>query len=350
MSETQSEGQEMAVAETLSQDTPTSVTARHLTANTADGARFRGLLSPEALAFGFLVVLCVVLAIAKPTFATEYNLQNVGRQTSVVLVAAVGLLFVLLTGGIDLSVGGMMAFAGVLAASMAVDLTAANAFIIAVVVAAAVGIVNGILIGYVRLSPIVVTLAMGQVLTGLALLKTVTGPVDPQNTGYSTLATDTIWVLPTIAIAAAASSLLAHVLLARTVLGRYIYSVGGNETAAWLAGIPTAAVKVAAYGLCGAFAGFAGVLASSRIGSGDSSIGSSEMLEAFAAVFLGGVGFGTARGKVVGVVCGALILGVISNGLDLFQLNSAWTYVVSGLVILVAIAVQLLPGRLGRQA
>jgi ribose transport system permease protein len=151
-------------------------------------------------------------------------------------------------------------------------------------------------------------------------------------------------------LAAVACVLVVQVILGSSRLGRYIYSVGGNETAAWLAGIPTTRVKIAAYTICGLFAGAAGVLASSRIGSGDPSLGPPEMLEAFAAIFLGGVGFGTGRGRVVGVVCGALILGVVADGLNLMGLDSSWQYIVSGLVILIAIAFQALAPRLSRRS
>jgi ribose/xylose/arabinose/galactoside ABC-type transport system permease subunit len=314
--------------------------------------RLRALLpSAEFLAFTFLVVICVALWLSRVNFMTEFNVQNVGRQTSVLLVLSGGLLFVLLSGGIDLSVGGLIAFSGVIAASLAASLPPGWAFAVAVGCAALVGLANGVLIGIAGFSPIVVTLAVGQVLSGVALLLTATGPIQPANPAYSDLATAMAGPVPMIAIAAVVCVLIAHGLLSKTALGRHIYAVGGNETAAWLAGIPTARVKIAAYTICGAFAGIAGILASAQIDSGDASIGPSTMLEGFAAVFLGGVGFGTARGKVAGVVCGALILGVISNGLDLFQLNSAYQYIVSGAMIVAAIALQVLPGKIaGRRA
>ncbi len=320
--------------------------------DTGDRAARRGIrvahlsASPEFFAFVFLVVICAVLTFSRSTFLTEYNLQNIGRQTAVLAVLAVGLLYVLLSGGIDLSVGGQVALAGVVAASLAGHMPVGWAFVAAVACATLIGVINGLFVGVAGFSPIIVTLAVGQVLTGVALVFTTSGPIQPSDSHYSDLATANLGALPTIVVAAAASVLVAHAILSRTSLGRYIYSVGGNETAAWLAGIPTALVKISSYTICGAFAGFAGILASSRIGSGDASVGPSQMLEAFAAVFLGGVGFGTARGKVIGVVCGALILGVISNGIDLFQLNSDWQYIVSGAMILLAIAFQVLPARL----
>jgi ribose/xylose/arabinose/galactoside ABC-type transport system permease subunit len=313
----------------------------------ANRSRLRAMVGePEFFAFVFLLALGVFLSFAQSGFLLEFNLQNVGRQTSVLLVLSVGILFVLLVGGIDLSVGGMIAFASVLAAHFAGETSLVGAFAIAVVACMGIGVINGFLIGVAEFSPIVVTLAMGQILTGVALLMTANGPIQPSNENYSKLATSLVGPIPTIFIAAMACVLIAHVILSKARLGRYVYAVGGNETAAWLAGIPTARVKIAAYTICGMFAGFAGVLASSRIGSGDASLGPAEMLMAFAAVFLGGVGFGTGRGNVVGVLLGALILGVIGNGIDLYQLDSDWQYIVSGFLIILAIAFQVLPGKL----
>lgn len=323
-------------------DTPQAV----VPAAAPGGRRLRFANSPEVFAFLFLVLLCVALALSKPVFLTALNLQDIGRQTSVLLVLSVGLLVVLLSGGIDLSVSGMVAFSGVIAALAADHLPLAWAFVLAVLATTVVGAVNGALIGLARFSPIIVTLAVGQVLAGVALLLTLNGPIEPANPQYGSLATASIGPVPTIVLAAVACILVAQVILGSSRLGRYIYSVGGNETAAWLAGIPTTRVKIAAYTICGLFAGAAGVLASSRIGSGDPSLGPPEMLEAFAAIFLGGVGFGTGRGRVAGVVCGALILGVVADGLNLMGLDSSWQYIVSGLVILIAIAFQALAPRL----
>jgi len=301
---------------------------------------------PELWAAVFLVVLCVGMAIASPHFATSANFQTVGRQASILVVLSIGILFVLLVGGIDLSVGGSIAFISCLAAKLSGSTPLLAAFFLAVAAALAVGLLNGLLISLGGLSPIVVTLAVGQVLLGVALLLTVNGPILPTDPNYGELSASSVGPIPTLVIAAAVCALLGHVLLRRLSLGRYIYAVGGNERAAWLAGVPTRAVKVAAYTICGLFAGLAAVLLSSRVGSGDSSLGSTEMLEAYAAAFIGGVGFGTGRGSVIGVAIGAVILGVISNGIDLIGLNTDYQYIVSGALIILAITFQALPERL----
>jgi ribose transport system permease protein len=311
-------------------------------------ATFTGALRgrPEVWAFFFLVVLCVGMALANSHFATSTNFQTVGRQSSILVVLSVGILFVLLVGGIDLSVGGSIAFISCLAANLSGSTELYVAFALAVAAAVGIGLLNGLLISIGGLSPIVVTLAIGQVLVGVALLLTVNGPILPSNPAYGELAASSVAGIPTLVIAALVCAIVGHLLLRRVSLGRYVYAVGGNEHAAWLAGVPTRAVKVAAYAIAGLFAGLAAVLLSSRVGSGDASLGQTEMLEAYAAAFIGGVGFGTGRGSVVGVALGAVILGVISNGIDLIGLNTDYQYIVSGALIVLAITFQALPERL----
>lgn len=312
-------------------------------------ALLAGLRSrPELWAFLFLVVLCAAMTIASPHFLTAENFRTIGRQSSILVVLSIGILFVLLVGGIDLSIGGSIAFTACLAAKFAGTTPLALAFALAVCAALAVGWVNGLLISIGGLSPIVVTLAVGQILFGIALLFTVNGPIFPTDTAYGDLASSEIGSVPTLVLAAAVLAVTGHLLLRRVSLGRYVYAVGGNEQASWLAGVPTRLVKVAAYSIAGLFTGLAAILLSSRVGSGDSGLGSAEMLEAYAAAFIGGVGFGTGRGSVVAVVIGALILGVISNGIDLIGLNTDYQYIVSGALIILAITFQVLPERLGR--
>ncbi|MBS1888127.1 MAG: ABC transporter permease [Actinobacteria bacterium] len=302
---------------------------------------------PESLVFVVLLILAGALSLASSNFATEFNLQNVGRQTSALAVLCVGVLFVLLVGGIDLSIAGVIGLAAVIAARLAASMSPAEAFLIAVLAATAVGVVNGGLVAVCGLSPIVVTLAMGQALLGVALLLSPNGPIIVDNPGYGDLAASKIGPVPTLVVAALVCLVLGHLLLRRFSLGRYIYSVGGNEQAAWLAGVPTRPVKLTAYAIGGTFAGVAGILLSSRTGSGEATLGSTIMLSAYAAAFIGGVGFGTGRGTVVGVALGAVVLGVISNGIDLLGLNGDWQYIVSGGLIIFAIGFQRAAAQLG---
>jgi ribose transport system permease protein len=296
--------------------------------------------SPEVLVLVFLVLLCIAMAIANSNFATENNFQNIGRQSSVLIVLTVGVLFVLLVGGIDLSLAGLIALVTVVSAHLAGSMSPGEAFLIAVLMATAIGIVNGVVIAILGLTPIVVTLAGGQVLLGVALLLAPSGPIQPADPNYLSLAASSAGPVPTIFIAALVCVAVGYVLLKRFSLGRYVYAVGGNETAAWLAGVPAKRVKLTAYALAGMFGGVAGILLSSRVGSGDPTLGSAEMLEAYAAAFIGGVGFGTGRGTVIGAAIGALLLGVIGNGIDLLSLNTDWEYIVSGVLIVGAIGFQ----------
>ncbi len=305
-------------------------------------ARLRS--TPEALTFAFLVILCVAMAIAEPHFATTINLRNVGEQSSVLIILSVGLLFVLLIGGIDLSLAGLIGLSSVVAAKLTGSMALEPALLLTVLGAALVGLVNGFLIGVARLAPIVVTLGSGQVMLGAALLMTTHGPIQPGTDAYSELAATRYDGIPQPVLIAAGCALLAYLLLKRLRFGRYVYAVGGNETAAWLAGVPTTLVKVGSYVLCSLFAGAAGIVLSSRVVSGDAGLGSTEMLSAYAAVFIGGVGFGTGRGNVSGVVFGALTLGVIANGINLLGLDTQYQYVIGGTLIVLAIAFQRLLG------
>jgi len=307
--------------------------------------------SPEILAGAFLLLLCVVMAVVEPLFRTEINLQNLGRQSAVLAVLSIGLLFPLLVGGIDLSLSGAIAFATVVAARL-VDggSSVVVGFLVAVAAVTAVGVVNGLLIGVARLSPIVITLAAGQILLGVSLLMTSQGPIQPQDPAYGDLARWNVGVIPGLVIAALGCALLAWVLLKRLAFGRYVYAVGGNETAAWLAGVPVPAVKVGAYAVSGFFAGVAGILLSSRVGSGDATLGATIMFSAYAAVFIGGVGFGTGRGNVSGVLLGVLILGVIANAIDLKGIDSDWQNIISGVLITLAIIFQVVPARMAGRA
>jgi ribose transport system permease protein len=306
----------------------------------------RRLRSPEFLVIVFLVLMCVVMGITVQYFATEINFQNIGRESAVLIVLSVGVLFVLLVGGIDLSLAGSVALVSVVSAHLAGSMSPGEAFLIAVAMATAIGAFNGVLIAIFDLTPIVVTLAVGQVLLGGALLLTPNGPIQPANLDYLSLSASSAGPVPVIFIAALVCMLVGWILLKRFSLGRYVYAVGGNETAAFLAGVPTKRVKLTAYALAGMFAGVAGILLSSRVGSGDSSLGSAEMLDAYAAAFIGGVGFGTGRGTILGVGVGALLLGVIANGIDLLSLSSDWQYIVSGVLITGAIGFQKGAGKL----
>jgi ribose/xylose/arabinose/galactoside ABC-type transport system permease subunit len=307
--------------------------------------------TPEFLVGAFLLLLCLLMVIIESHFLSEINLQNLGRQSAVLAVLSIGLLFPLLVGGIDLSLSGSIAFATVVAARL-VDggSSVALAFVLAVGAVTAVGVVNGALIGLAGLSPIVVTLAAGQVLLGAALLLTSQGPVQPQDPSYGNLASWSVGPIPGLVIAALGCAVLAWVLLKRLTFGRYVYAVGGSETAAWLAGVPTAWVKVGAYTICGFFAGVAGILLSSRVGSGDATLGATIMFSAYAAVFIGGVGFGTGRGNVSGVVLGVLVLGVIANLIDLKGIDTDWQNIISGGLIVSAIVFQAVLTRTRRAA
>ena len=323
-----------------------------MNAEASRGRRLREVSSsPEFLIGAFLVVLCLFMAIWEPLFSSKINLQNLGKQSSILIIVSVGLLFVMLVGGIDLSISGVIAFTTILAAKLSVGgLSPGWAFVIAIAAAGCIGLINGLMIGVLRLSPIIITLASGQLLIGISYLLTTSGPIQATDPNYGKLASSLVGPIPMLAILAAASVFVVYLLLKRFSFGRYVYAVGGNETAAWLAGVPVSVVKVSAYVLTGLFSGVAGVLLSSRVTSGEVNLGSTVMFSAFAAIFIGGVGFGNGRGNVSGVAIVALVLGVISNAIDLKGIQTEYQYVISAVLIVTAIVIQAIPSRFGRRA
>jgi ribose/xylose/arabinose/galactoside ABC-type transport system permease subunit len=227
---------------------------------------------------------------------------------------------------------------------MADSLGVALAIVVALVLAVGMGLVNGVLIGAFGMSPIVLTIATAQMWLGWALLETTTGPITPDTASYRDIGTADVGPLPLLAIIAIAALVSGHLVLTRTAFGRYVYATGGNETAARLAGVPVVRTKVLCYAVCGLFAGIAGVLLSSRVGSADATTGSQTMFAAYAAVFIGGVPWGGGAGTVLGAAIGVVLLGIVSNGLDLLALASPYQTIVAGLLIIIAIGLHRVRG------
>lgn len=319
-------------------------------AHTAQSTPERKRLSPVTGLFeqlgiylaiiGLLVVLCVFLAITQPTFATFNNFVTILEANSVLLLVAVGLTFVLLTAGFDLSVGAMLALAGVMMGKLVEEgIPLILAIILVIIGAALVGFVlNGLLIGKLALSFFVVTLGTMSLFRGAGLVVT-------EGYGVSLYGIEAVRVLgsgriagiPWLVIIALSVLALAIFVTRYTGFGRMLYAVGGGPEAARLAGIRVWAVKASAYAICAGLAGLAGVLEASRLGSASPQAGVGIELVAAAAVLLGGTSFTGGSGSMVGTLLGTLLLGVISNGLTISQVSSFWQGIVTGLVLLAAV-------------
>lgn len=285
-----------------------------------------------------LVVICLALSLAKPNFLTVPNLINVMRQISINGILAVGVTYVLLTGGVDLSLGALVALSGVVAATMAHP----NAYPLAVPVALGVmtggfcGAVNGLVVTRGKVAPFIATLGMMTVARGLALVLSDGRPVSNLSTDFTRLGGDVAGVpIPVIVLAVIA--LLSFVIVSNLRLGRYVYAVGGNENAARASGINVAAVKMFAYSACGAMAGLAGVVLAARVTTGQPNAGVGYELDAIAAVVIGGTSLSGGVGGIGGTILGALLIGVINNGLDLLNVTSYYQAIIKGIIIIGAV-------------
>lgn len=315
-------------------------------ANIETASRRRGRLaldwlfhSPLALPLVGLIVVSVLMAFASDNFFTVNNILNVLRQVSVVGILAVGMTFVILTGGIDLSVGAVMALAGTIAAGVMVNLGLPGGvgLVAALLVGLGLGLFNGALVAWGRMPPIIVTLATMGIARGLGLIYSGGYPISGLPGWVSWFGVGRIGTIPVPVILMVLVYALAWVLLQRTSFGRHVYAIGGNETAARLSGVRTGLVKLAVFGISGLTASLAAVVLTGRLMSGQPNAGVGFELDAIAAVVLGGTAIAGGRGLILGTLIGAVLLGILNNGLNLMGINPYMQDVIKGLIILLAI-------------
>lgn len=306
--------------------------------------RIGDLLSENGALVG-LVAVCVAMFIATPDFLTAQNLLNVGVQAAVVAILAFGMTFVIVSGGIDLSVGSVAALSAVVGgvAAAAAGLPGVLAVVIGLLTGVAAGAVNGIAIAYGKLPAFIATLAMLSVARGLTLVVSEGRPI-PMPDAIRFLGGD-LGPVPVPILVMLVSGAIAAFILTRTVLGRSMYAVGGNEEAARLSGIRVKHVTVAVYALSGVYAGLAGLVLSGRLASAQPQAATGYELDAIAAVVIGGASLAGGMGTITGTLIGALILAVIRNGLNLLNVTAFWQQVVIGVVIAVAVGVDVLRRR-----
>ncbi|EMI5492348.1 ribose ABC transporter permease [Providencia stuartii] len=291
-----------------------------------------------------LLVLIAIVSSLSPNFFTLNNLFNILQQTSVNAIMAVGMTLVILTSGIDLSVGSLLALTGAVAASMVgADVNAFVAVAGALALGAAIGACTGVIVAKGKVQAFIATLVMMLLLRGVTRVYTDGSPI---NTGFSDNADLFGWFgigrplgIPTpiwlmIIVFAAAWYLLHH-----TRLGRYIYALGGNESATRLSGINVDRIKIIVYSLCGLLAALASVIEVARLSSAQPMAGNGYELDAIAAVVLGGTSLAGGKGRIVGTLIGALILGFLNNGLNLLGISSNYQMIVKAVVILLAVLV-----------
>jgi len=286
-----------------------------------------------------LAALMVALALARPNFLTVGNLINLVRQISINGILAVGVTYVLLTGGVDLSLGSVVALTGVIAATFAHpgQYALAVPVLIGIAAGAACGAANGLVVTRGGLAPFVVTLGMMTSARGLALLLSGGRPVSNLTTAFTRIGSGDFAGIPAPTWILLAVALGSHVFLNNMRMGRYVYAVGGNENAARASGVKVRRVKMFAYTICGAMAGLAGVVLAARITTGQPNAGIGYELDAIAAVVIGGTSLTGGTGSISGTVLGALLIGIINNGLDLLNVSSYYQQVIKGLIIVGAV-------------
>jgi inositol transport system permease protein len=314
----------------------------------------------------YAIVLIFIVMFVGMTFLTDAflhprNLFNVVRQISVVGLIAIGVTMVIITTGIDLSSGSVLALAAVFAASLAQQPDWHDAkyrglmlpVIVPIVVAMAIGIlcgaINGSLIAKFKIPPFIATLGMMTVARGFALIYS-NRPVSGLTDAYNFIGQGEIFKvisipgqpplgIPIPVIILAAVAIGAHILLNSTRFGRHIYAVGGNEQAALISGLNVGRIKIGVYTIAGLLSGLAGLVLSSRVGSGQPGLGVGYELDAIAAAVIGGTSLSGGVGTIWGTIIGALIIGVLNNGLDLLNVSAYWQTIVKGSIIVVAVII-----------
>jgi ribose transport system permease protein len=304
-----------------------------------------GFLSHYARQLGTLaglLGLCLVLWVSTPFFLTVSNLLNIAEQAAIIAIVAVGMTFVIITGGIDLSVGSVLAFAGVVMASVLHrEVPLPLALAVALGTGLFCGLVNGALITVGRLPPFIATLGMMSVARGTALMFTEGRPVSGFSGSFRSLATGELVGIPVSVVIMVGVYVVAHFVLTRTKLGRYTYAIGGNEEAALLSGVNVRVYKAAVYGISGMLSGLAAVILTARLNSAQPIAGMMYELDAIAATVIGGTSLLGGEGTVVGTLIGALIMAVLRNGLNILGVSSFVQQVVIGSVIIAAVLIDM---------
>lgn len=296
-----------------------------------------------------LVVLVILLAIFTDTFLTPDNIVSVLRQAAVYAIMAVGMTFVIITGGIDLTQGSLLAFCCVTAGY---TINATNNIFLGIVVAvisgALVGLLNGIVIAYVKIPPFIMTLGGLYAYRGITLMVTKSTQISVPNETFRVIGTGYFLGIPIPVYIFIAVGIVAHIFLSRTSTGRYIYAVGSNVDTARLSGVRVERIYMIVYMLSGMCIGIAAVVYLARLGAAQPTAGQSYEMEAVAATVIGGTSVAGGEGGIIGSLIGAVIIAIIRNGLVLIGVGSYWTQIVVGLIIIGAVSLDVTRRRLAK--
>lgn len=306
----------------------------------------RFIRQKESAIFLALIGIMLVITIIAPKFATPGNLYRVARQISFVAIVAIGVFTVILTSGIDLSVGSIIGISGITCGmAMAAGAGPFLAFLVGMVTGFGVGMINGILVSYVGITPFIVTLGMLSMARGAIWIITKGWPIEEISEKFMVIGQGDLLGIPVPVIIAIVVSVVMHFFLTYTVFGRRLYAIGGNEEATRLSGINVKRIKCLAYGISGLMSSITGIILVARFSSAQTSAGDGWELDAIAAAVIGGTSLMGGSGSVLGVIIGAAIMGVIRNGLVLMKVSAYWQTAIMGLIIVIAAVIDRLKNR-----
>ena len=303
--------------------------------------RINTLIS-EYFIFVIFIALVIVLTCLKPSFITPGNLVNILKQASINGILAFGMMFVIVAGGFDMSVGSTVAFTGILAAMLGQgNYPLIVPLIVAMLAGLAVGVVNGVGVAVGNLPPFIMTLGTMTAVRGLALLISNGKPVIGISAAYKAVAASTFCGIPMLAVFLAVIIAICSFVLSKTVYGRRVYACGGNLLAARVSGINTTRIRISTFAIAGLLAGLCGFLMTSRVTIGQPTAAESYEMDASTACVVGGVSMSGGVGKPWGVVVGCLLITVIANGLDIMGVSSHWQKIVKGVIIVLAVLIDI---------
>ncbi|WP_408608169.1 ABC transporter permease [Anaerosacchariphilus polymeriproducens] len=298
-----------------------------------------------------LLIMCVFMSLRSSVFLTGNNISNVLRQVTTNANLAFGMTFAIILCGIDLSVGSILAFSGTLCAGLIANsgVPVPLAVLCGILAGTLLGFINGFIIAKTQMPPFIVTLAMMQIARGAAYVYTNGMPIRVMVPEYNNIGIGYLGIIPLPVIYTGVFFVFTALLLGKTRYGKYVYAVGGNEDAARFSGINIGRVKVITYTLIGFLASVSGIVICARMYSGQPTAGDGAEMDAIAAVVLGGTSFSGGIGKIGGTLIGVFIIGVLNNGLNLLNVNSFWQLIAKGLVILLAVYIDLLKKKTKKQ-
>lgn len=306
------------------------------------------------LAFAALLLLVIFFSLSSPNFLRPQNIEGILLSTAVNGILAVGVTFVIITGGIDLSIGTVMTLAAVITAKLVTDfgLPIYIGVLGGLLTGGLAGFINGVVISRMRVPPFVATLGMLYVAKGLSLIISELAPIYfERGSGFSDLATGVIvqipdvFKIPNAVLIMFGAAIVGSFILMRTVLGRYTFALGSNEEATRISGVDTARWKTWVYTLAGVFSGLAGIVIAARLNSAQPALGQGYELDAIAAVVIGGTSLSGGEGSILGTVIGAFVISVLTNGLRIMSVPQEWQMVVTGAIIIVAVFLDMIRRR-----